>query len=114
MNKCIIEIRDKEYTLCLTREAVKKMEDLGFNIQAFVNKPVSMMDILWYGGFVANHKEVSKNLAEKLMESYQEEDGDINEVIEFLAEEYSNFVNAPADTEKKKKAKIVKAENKSK
>ena len=35
---------------------------------------------------------------------------DVNEVLEFLSEEYSNFVNAPADTASKtKKAKIVKA-----
>lgn len=109
MNKCNIEIEGKEYTLCLTREAIKEIEARGFNIQNFIDKPVTCSDILWYGGFIANHKEVNPNLAVKLLETYQNEDGDINEVIEFLAEEYSNFVNAPVDTKSKKKAKIVKA-----
>lgn len=109
MNTCTIEINDKEYTLCLTREAIKKIESMGFNIQNFIQKPITYQDILWYGGFVANHPEVNPNLAIKLMETYQKE-GDVNEVLEFLSEEYSNFVNAPTDTaSKKKKAKIVKA-----
>ena len=109
MNTCTIEINEKEYTLCLTREAIKKIEGMGFNIQNFIQKPITYQDILWYGGFVAYHPDVNPNLAIKLMENYSQ-DGDVNEVLEFLSEEYSNFVNAPADTaSKKKKAKIVKA-----
>ena len=112
MNTCTIEIKDKEYTLCLTREAVKQIENMGFNIQNFIQKPITYQDILWYGGFIANHSNVNPNLSIKLMESYKEEGGDVNEVLEFLSEEYSNFVNAPTDTaskKKMKKAKIVKA-----
>ena len=112
MNTCIIEINEKEYTLCLTRETVKQIEARGFNVQNYIEKPLTYTDILWHGGFLKNHADINFNLAIKLLETYQEEGGDINEVIEFLAEEYSNFVNAPADTKskkKKKKAKIVKA-----
>ena len=112
MSTCTIEINGKEYVICLTREAVKKIESMGFNIQNYIEKPLTMMDILWFGGFVHNHPDVNPNLAVKLLEAYQEENGDVEEVVNFLAEEYSNFVNAPADTKskkKKKKAKIVKA-----
>ena len=114
MNSCTIEINDKEYTLCLTREAVKKIESLGFNIQNFASKPITYIDILWYGGFIANHSDVNQNLAIKLFETYQAEGGDTTEVINFLAEEYANFVNAPTDTDSKKtkKAKIVRANSK--
>lgn len=109
MNTCTIEVGDKEYTLCLTRQAVKEIEKLGFNIQGFMNKPVTYMDVLWYGGFIANHKKVTQSSSLQIMDSYKAEGGDVNEVIEFLAGEYSNFVNAPTDTKATKKAKIVKA-----
>lgn len=109
MNTCTIEVNDKEYTLCLTREAVKEIEKLGFNITAFMEKPVTYMDLLWYAGFIANHKTVSQKLSLKIMDTYKAEGGDVSEVIEFLASEYSNFVNAPTDTKPTKKAKIVKA-----
>ena len=109
MNTCTIEIGDKEYTLCLTREAVKEMENQGFNIQAFMQKPVTYMDILWLGGFYTNHRNINKTKALNLQDQYKKEGGDVNEVIEFLASEYSKFVNAPTDTKSVKKAKIVKA-----
>lgn len=113
MNTCTIEVNEKEYKLCLTREAVKQIEGMGFNVQNFIQKPITYQDILWYGGFIANHPSVTPSLAIKIMETYKAEDGDVNEVLEFLSEEYSNFVNAPTDTaskkKKMKKAKIVKA-----
>ena len=84
MNTCTIEINDKEYTLCLTRESIKTIENMGFNIQNFIQKPITYQDILWYGGFIANHPDVNPNLAIKLMETYQKE-GDVSEVLEFLS-----------------------------
>ena len=108
MNICTINIAEKDYDLCLTREAIKIIESKGFNIQNFINRPVSMTELLWFGGFIAKHSDVNQNLATKLLDTYQNEGGDVNEVVEFLAEEYSNFVNAPADIAVKK-AKIVKA-----
>ena len=48
-------------------ESVKEIEKLGFNIQGFMNKPVTFMDILWYGGFIANHKNVNQNLSLKII-----------------------------------------------
>ena len=107
MNICTINIADKDYDLCLNREAVKVIENKGFNIQTFVNKPVTMTELLWFAGFIPNYKEVNQNLSVKLLETYRAEGGDVNEVIEFLAEEYSNFVNAQTDTATKK-AKIVR------
>ena len=112
MRTCTIEIGDKEYKLCLTRQAVKEIESKGFNFQNFIEKPITYSDILWYGGFVKNHPTITPNKSIELLEAYQDENGDIQEVLEFLSEEYANFVNAPTDTnskKKKKKAKIVKA-----
>lgn len=109
MNTCTIEIGGNEYTLCLTRESIKEMEKQGFNIQDFMAKPITYMDILWVGGFYANHRNINKTKALNLQDEYKKEGGDVNEVIEFLVNEYANFVNAPADTKSVKKAKIVKA-----
>lgn len=109
MNTCIIEINGEEYNLCLTRKSVKEMEKLGFNIQKFMDKPITYMDLLWHGGFIANYKTYSQEKTLDLMETYKSEGGDVSEVIEFLADEYANFVNAPTDTKPTKKAKIVKA-----
>ena len=109
MNTCIIEINGEEYNLRLTRKSIQEIEKFGSNIQKFMHKPIAYMDLLWHGGFIANYKTYSQEKTLDLMETYKSEGGDVSEVIEFLADEYANFVNAPTDTKPTKKAKIVKA-----
>lgn len=109
MNNCVIDINGKEYTLALTRNSVKAMEAAGFDVQSFMQKPITMMDIVWFGGFVKNYPELTITQTSSLLEEYQNEGGDVNEVVTFLVEEYSAFVNAPADTKSKKKATFNKA-----
>lgn len=107
MRKCTINIKDKDYDITLTRDSVKWLESRGFSIEDFDKKPITYYDILWQSGFIANHSEVNPNLAEKLMKGYEEEDGDVTEVIRFLIEEYTNFIDALADTNLKKKKKAI-------
>lgn len=118
MNTCTIEINGKEYTFCLTREAIKWMEARGLNITEIVQKTVTYTELFWIGGLLTNYPELKWDEAIQLMKDYANDDaeniedkGDVMEVISFLIEEYSNFVYALTDTTsnlKKKKAKIVK------
>lgn len=118
MNTCTIEINDKEYTFCLTREAIKWMEARGLNFSEIVQKTVTYTDLFWIGGLITNYPKMSFEEAMQLMKDYanddaenEEDKGDVMEVISFLIEEYSNFVFALTDTElnkTKKKAKIVR------
>lgn len=108
MNTCVIDINGTEYTLRLTRDAVKKIEAKGFDIQEFAKKPITMIDILWFGGFIPEYPTMSIDKTTELLEQYQSEGGDIQEIIQFLAEEYAGFANAPTDTKSVKKAKINK------
>ena len=107
MRKCSININDKDYTIQLNRESVIWLEGVGFNVEDFLKKPLTSVDLLWAAGFIMNHKEVNTNLALKLMESYREEDGDVMEVVKFVFEEYQSFINALSDTGSKKKATIT-------
>ena len=109
MRKCTIEIGEKNYDIVLTRDSVKWLERNGFDIEKFTEKPITSFDLLWESGFVANYGDLSIEEIDKLLEQYQEEGGDSNEVISFLAEEYTSFINALTDTKsKKKKATITK------
>lgn len=109
MRKCTIEIGDMKYDLVLIRKSVKWLEAKGFDIDNFVEKPLTNVDLLWESGFVANYGDLSIDEVDSLMDQYIEEGGDTNEVITFLVEEYSSFINALTDTksEKKKKATIT-------
>lgn len=107
MRKCTINVNKKDYDLVLTRNSVKWLEGNGFSLDDFEKKPVTYYDILWNAGFIEKYPHVHPQLAEKLMNSYEEEGGDVKEVIRFIFEEYVNFINALADTKSEKKATIV-------
>lgn len=107
MRKCSINIKDKEYNLQLTRESIVWLEGQGFDASDFDKKPLTYMNMLWQSAFIANHREVNTNLALKLMDAYQEEGGDIAEVINFVVEEYQSFISALSDTKSKSKKKAT-------
>ena len=107
MRKCSITIKDKEYSIQISRESVVWLESAGFAVEDFYKKPLTSVELLWTAGFIMNHSEVNPNLALKLMDSYQEEGGDVAEIARFVLDEYQSFINALSDTKSKKKAKIT-------
>ena len=119
MNSCTIEIDGKEYTFCLTIEAIKWLEARGMNFAELGKKTVTYVDLFWIAGLITKHGDLTEQEALSLMENYaneeaenEEEKGDVMEVISFLIDEYTNFVSALTDinsNKKKKKAKIVRA-----
>lgn len=106
MRKVKIQIKDKEYTLEMNRASIKWLEMNGFVISDFEKKPVTYYDLLWHSLFLKNHPSVSENLAIKLMDEYIEEGNSASAILNFAIEEYSNFINALADTNSKKKTKL--------
>lgn len=107
MRKCSIKIKDKDYTIQLNRNSIVWLENAGFKASDFENKPLITIELLWNAGFIMNHPEVNSGLAAKLMETYEEEGGDVMEVSKFVLEEYGSFMNALSDTNSKKKATIT-------
>lgn len=113
MNTCTIDVKEKEYTFCLNREAIKWLEARGMVFADLDRKLITYTDLFWIAGLIPKHGELTEREAMDLMSDYESEGGDVYEVISFLIDEYSNFVYALTDTKsnKTKKAKIVKAHN---
>lgn len=110
MSKIIeIELDDgKKYKLGFpTRKDVKYAESKGLDITN-AGKVVSFYDMLHYTSLLANHPSITEYEAQKIMERYANEGGDLEEINKFLIEEYTNFTKSPANSTKKKVAKIIK------
>ena len=99
-----LKINDKDYSLSLDRDSIKWLEANGFVYEDFIRKPVTYRELLWAGLFVRNHKDVSLNLALKLMDTYAKEHGEnmVNKVVKFAHDEYLAFISALADTSSEK------------
>ena len=100
-----IEIKDKKFLLGYpTRKDAIKAENSGLDI---VNiKLLSMQEVLFYSGLLAKQPNIERDEALELMETYQAEGGDLEEITKFLTEQYVAFTKSP-DGKKKKRAKIV-------
>lgn len=101
-----IEIGDKEYTLGYpTRKDAIKAEANGLDITN-AGKILSLSEVLFYTGLLAKQPDITKKVSDELLERYLEEGGELEEITQFLINEYTAFIKSP-DGKKKKKAKIV-------
>ena len=105
MRQLKLKINEKDYILEYNRDSIKWLEREGFDLNEFIKKPVTYMDIIWESLFVKNYSNtVNHNLAMKLMDSYSQEKGNamVMKVITFAVEEYKSFLDALAGTDSEK------------
>lgn len=103
MKQLTLKINDKDYKLEMNRDSIKWLEANGFMLENFYAKPLTYYDLLWTSLFIANHKDVSSNLAMKLMDTYEKSGKKAAKVIKFAIDEYQSFMSALADTDSDEK-----------
>lgn len=89
-----------------TRKDIKYAEKQGLDISN-AGKAVSFYDTLYYTAFLANHPSMTEYEAQKIIEKYVDEGGDLGEIQKFLIDQYSNFIQSPEKSTITKKAKII-------
>lgn len=103
----ITEIGGKEYKFALDRKEIIRAEARGFSAKEIENAPTTQMSFLWEAGLHKFQPNLKLDEALGLMDTYAEEDGDVQEVIEFLSTEYAAFLQAtPKNSKKLKKARV--------
>lgn len=109
MSKIFIEVGEKEYTLELDRKEIARAEVLGLRVREFENAPTTQSYLLFRSGLHKNHPNLKASECDDLFDKYAKEDGDTNEIIELLLNEYASFFSTTqADTTKVKKARVEK------
>lgn len=102
-----ITVGDKEYKLGYpTRKDAKIAEDNGLDLVNNGGKLITLNDKIFYTGLLAKQPSMTEYEAVGILEAYRNEGGDVDEIIQFLTEEYMAFIKSP-DGKKKKKAQII-------
>ena len=100
-----IKIGEKDYMLGYpTRQDAVNAELNGLDVTN-VGKILVVTETLFYTGLIAKQPEITREKAIELLEQYRKENGDVEEITQFLINEYMAFIKSPNG--KKKKAKIV-------
>ena len=108
METMVIEIEEKEYKLGFkSRTGVMKAEELGLKLSQIEEKPITVTAKLFYTGLLANQPSITEDEANRLLDKYIEEGGEVGEFNSFLIQQIVGLQQSP-NTKKKKKAKIIK------
>ena len=105
MRQLKLKINEKDYILEYNRDSIKWLEREGFDLNDFMRKPVTYLEMLWQSLFIKNYSNtVNPTLALRLMDSYSAEKGQamVMKVISFAIEEYKSFLDALAGTDSEK------------
>jgi hypothetical protein len=106
--KMIVDINGKDYEFALDRKEMVRGEGLGFRIDELASKPQTQVSLFWAIGLHKFQPTLRLDKAFDLIDVYMLEGGDVQEVIEFLSNEYQAFTQTTqVDTSKVKKARVV-------
>lgn len=104
----IIDVEEKEYKFALDRNEIVRAEKMGFKLKEIENSPVTQISLFWLVGLHKFHPNLNEKQALGLFDKYIDEGGDVNEVIEFLSNEYAAFFQTTqADTKKKARVEMI-------
>lgn len=98
-----LEYEGKEYVLEYSKQAVRTMENQGFNIDLIGEKPTTMVPLLFKGAFIKNHKETKSRIVDAIYDII-----DKDELIITLAEMYMETVNSVLAGNEGDEAKKIK------
>ena len=109
MNKVlVIDVENKEYKFALDRSEIVRAEKIGLKLREIETSPLTQISIFWCVGLHKLQPSLNEKQCLALLDKYVEEDGDVNEVIEFLSNEYAAFFQTTqANTKKKARVETI-------
>ena len=103
MNKEIkLNYKGTEYTLTYNRMAVKIIESQGFELEKFSKQGSTflvrrMIELVFSGSFLANHRKVSQNTIDEIYKSCPDKSGLISNLTEMINDCYNSLTEEPKD-----------------
>lgn len=95
-----VEVNDEKLKLEYNRDAIVKMEEMGFNIQEIASKPYTCYEKMMLGALIKNHSDKkikeSVEIAERLAEEYG-----LEELMGKLSEIYKDALHMEGKSKKK-------------
>lgn len=89
----------KEYTLAFTRETIIATENMGFDLNTVMEKPIASVTFLWRGAFLEHHDTLTIAEVDALFDKI-----DKNGLLEALIDLYKAPIESLFDGENSKNA----------
>jgi hypothetical protein len=93
MSKTItLKFENKTYTLAYTRESVTAMEQTGFVADDLFVRPMTMLPMLFYGAFRANHKGIKRRDTDRIYNSLENRADLISALVEMYRDTITSLM----------------------
>lgn len=86
------EHSNTDYRLTYTRDSIRKIEAMGFNIGELTDKPMTMIPLLIRGAFLSNHPSVSNKVIDELYDDLDDKESFISVLVELYQEPLTSLV----------------------
>lgn len=80
------------FVLHFTAKTVETMEKSGFNIYEIDTKPQTMTKMLWNGAFLAEHKNCTQEIKDKIYASLKNKEGLLTKLVELYNEPLDELI----------------------
>lgn len=89
--KIVFEKDDKKYILEYDRKSIATMERLGFKVNEFSEKPMTMLPLAFRGLFIKNHKFVKETFIDECFDNFKNKEKLIETIGIMLSETYESL-----------------------
>lgn len=89
--KITFEKDGNKYVLEYDRKSIATMEQMGFNINEFTNKPMTMLPLAFKGLFIRNHKFVKDSFIDECFDNFKNKEKLIETIGTMLTETYETL-----------------------
>lgn len=92
-----------DYTLAYNRAAIKIIEDNGFKINEFLEKPMMNIELAFQGAFIKNHPKTSQETIQEILQHCPDKQGLFTTLYNMISETYEDLFQTDAEDDESKK-----------
>lgn len=92
------EYNNVHYKLGFNKSTVRQLEQRGFDATKLQNLPATMIQLLWQGAFLKNHKRTPQSTIEDIWNHLENRNDVIIKLVELYSEPLAGIVEDLEDT----------------
>lgn len=95
--KINLTFKGEKYTLEYNRMAIKLLEQSGFKIEEFLDKPMSNIELAFSGAFFKNHSKISQTAIDDIYTHLKDKKALVVQLKNMITECYDSLLEEPED-----------------
>lgn len=97
--KISLTYKGEKYVLEYDRYSVKLLEESGFKLDEFLEKPMSNIEMAFSGAFIKNHKKTPQVTIDEIFKKCKDKKQLIAHLQKMISETYDSLLEEPDDSD---------------